>query len=120
MGLRNAVVKGIRVVNNILEELTAAKNALYESGSRVQGGVATATGAHSPDDSTDICPEDVLYSTELEDMCEQDPSTWESLASQRWQGHSRVVGEIVDSTTGEVFDTVKVKAGCDEEIGFMS
>ena len=85
MGLCNAVVKGIQVVKRRLEELTSAKNALYEAGLRVQGSVATVTGAHSPNDSTDICPEDVLHETELEDMCEQDPSTWESLAGQRWQ-----------------------------------
>ena len=53
-------------------------------------------------------------------MCEQDPSTWENLADQRWQEYSQSFGETVDSTTGEVLDPTKVQAGCDEEIGFMS
>ena len=57
---------------------------------------------------------------ELEDMCEQDPSTWENLADQRWQEYSQSFGEFVDSTTGEVLDPTKVQDGCDEQIGFMS
>ena len=52
-------------------------------------------------------------------MCEQDPSTWEDLASQRWHEYSQFSQETVDSTTGEVLDPAKVKAGCDEELGFM-
>ncbi len=53
-------------------------------------------------------------------MCEQDPSTWEDLASQKWQECSHFPGETVDSTTGEVLDPGKVQEGCNEEIGFMS
>ena len=53
-------------------------------------------------------------------MCEQGPSTWEDLASQRWYDYSQVSNEAVDSTTGEILDPAKVQAGCDEEIGFMS
>ncbi len=53
-------------------------------------------------------------------MCEQDPSTWENLASQRWQEYSQSFSDTVDSTTGGTLDPVKVQAGCDEEIGFMS
>ncbi len=30
-------------------------------------------------------PEDFLYEIELEDMCEQDLSTWEDLANQKWE-----------------------------------
>ena len=51
---------------------------------------------------------------ELGDMCEQDPSTWENLADQRWQEYSQSFGETVDSTTGEVLDPTKVQAGCNE------
>ena len=37
-----------------------------------------------------VCPlttdsEDFLYEVELEDMCEQGPSTWEDLANQKWE-----------------------------------
>ena len=53
-------------------------------------------------------------------MCEQDPSTWEDLATQRWQEYSQFSIETVDSTTGEVLDPEKVQAGCDEELGFMN
>ena len=60
-GLCAAVVKGIQVIKRGLEE--------------VRGGVATVTGAHPTYDRLDMCPEDVLYEMELEDMCEQGPST---------------------------------------------
>ena len=30
-------------------------------------------------------PEDVLYEIELEDMCEEGPSTWEDQANQKWE-----------------------------------
>ena len=53
-------------------------------------------------------------------MCEEDPSTWEDLATQRWHEYSQLPNETVDSTTGEVLDLAKVQAGCDEELGFMS
>ena len=39
--------------------------------------VGTSTGPSSPDYGLDVCPEDVLYDIEMEDMCERDPSTWE-------------------------------------------
>ena len=50
----------------------------------VSSGVGTFTGSSFAEDTPHMCPEDVLYEVELEDMCEQDPSTWEDLASQRW------------------------------------
>ena len=93
---------------------------IEKAGQGVGGGGATVTGAHPTGDSLDTCPEDVLYETELEDMCEQDPSTWEDLASQRWHAYSQFSNETVDSTTGEILAPVKVQAGCDEELGFMS
>ena len=52
-------------------------------------------------------------------MCEKDPSTWEDLATQKWQEYSQFSNEPVDSTTGEILDPSKVQAGCDEEMGFM-
>ena len=52
-------------------------------------------------------------------MCEEDPTTWENLANQRWQEYSHSTYETVDSTTGEILEPAKVKAGCDEELGFM-
>ena len=83
-------------------------------------GVHTITGCSSFGDAHEPCPEDVLYEMELEDMCEQDPSTWENLATQWWQEHSQLTNETVDSTTGEIFDPAKVQAGCDEDMGFMA
>ena len=82
-------------------------------------GVPTITGGSSIGDAPEPCPEDVLYEVELEDMCEKDPSTWEDLASQRWHEYSLFSQETVDSTTGDILDPAKVKAGCDEELGFM-
>ena len=82
--------------------------------------VGTFLGPSPPDDGLDVCPEDVLYELEMEDMCEQDPSTWEDLATQSWQEYSQFSNETVDSTTGEILDPAKVKAGCDEVLGFMS
>ena len=35
--------------------------------------VPNFTVGSSPDDGLDVCPEDVLYELEMEDMCEQDP-----------------------------------------------
>ena len=86
------------------EEVASAQRKIYELGS-----------CHLM-----ALPEDVLYEIELEDMCEQDPSTWENLANQRWQEYSQFSNETVDSTTGEILDPAKVKAGCDEELGFMT
>ena len=53
-------------------------------------------------------------------MCEKDPSTWEDLATQKWQEYSQFSNEPVDSTTGEILDPGKVQAGCDEELRFMT
>ena len=62
-----------------------------------------------------MSPEEVLYTTELEDMCEQDPSTWENLASQRWQEYSQSFNDTVDSTTGEILciDGTKQVLNCE-------
>ncbi len=117
-GLGAAVVKGIQVIKRRLEELASAEGMWV--GSREGAPHGTPIGAHLSANSLDTCPEDVLYETELEDMCEQDPSTWEDLASQRWQEYSHFPGATLDSTTGEILDPAKVKAGCDEVLGFMS
>ncbi len=64
-----------------------------------------------------------MFSTNLSwriSVEQKDPSTWEDLATQRWQEYSQFSNETVDSTTGEILDPAKVKAGCDEELGFMS
>jgi hypothetical protein len=119
-GLCDAVVKGIEVIKRKRDELNLVLRSYDEAGRCTCGSVATSTGAHSHCDNRDCSPEDVLYEVELEDMCEQDPSTWEDLASQRWQEYSQSLGETLDSTTGEILDPAKVQAGCDEEIGFMS
>ena len=78
------------------------------------GNLESVTSSGSHGDGLDTDPEDVLYELELEDMCEQDPSTWEDLATQRWQEYSQFSSKTVDSTTGEVLDPAKVQEGCDE------
>ena len=65
-------------------------------------------------------PDDFLFETELEDMCEEDPSTWEELANQRWTEATWPAEETRDSTSGELLDPKKVHEGCQEELGFMS
>ena len=96
-----AVVKGIQVIKKQSEMIKEARGSASTD-------VASAHwwGAG--------CPEDVLYELELEDMGEQDTSTWEDLANQRWQEHSQLWSETVDSTTGNILDPDKVPAGCDE------
>ena len=65
-------------------------------------------------------PEDFLFEVELEDMCEEDPSTWQELAKQRWEESTWPAEETRDSTSGELLDPRKVEEGCQEELGFMS
>ena len=48
--------------------------------------------------------EDILYEFELEDMCEQDPASWEHLACQKWEESQSYPGETRDSVTGETLD----------------
>ena len=78
------------------------------------GEVPSITGGSFHQDCRDTSSEEVLYTTELEDMCEQDPSTWENLAGQRWQEYSQSFNDTVDSTIGGTLDPVKVQAGCDD------
>ena len=59
-------------------------------------------------------PEDVLFEVELEDMCEEEPSTWEDLAAKEWKEYTSLPGETRDSTTEEVLDPAKVKDICAE------
>ena len=80
-----AVVKGIQVIKKKHEEISSAREMIKEACQCVPGSLATGTGADSHGDSLDTDPGDVLYELELEDMCEQDHSTWEDLATQRWQ-----------------------------------
>ena len=103
-GLCNAVLKGVQFIKRKREEVDNAQREIEESGLC----------------SLQTLLEDVLYQTELEDMCEQDPTTWEELASQRWEEFSQPPGETLDSTTGEALDPTKVQEGCDEEMGFMT
>ena len=63
---------------------------------------------------------DFLFEIELEDMCEEDPSTWEELANERWVEATWPAEETRDSTSGELLDPKKVHEGCQEELGFMS
>ena len=114
------MVKGIQVIRKSLDELDSARKMILEADRYSPGGSATVTGADPTGDSLDACAEDVLHESELDDMCEQDPSTRETLASQIWQEYSQFSSETVDSTTGEILDPAKVKAGCDDELGFMA
>ena len=99
-----AVIKGIQVIKGKREEIASAQKQIDELG-------VCPLATH---------PEDVLYEVELEDMCEQDPSTWEELAGQEWERAMSTPGETRDGTTGELLDPSKVQEGCDEEMGFMS
>ena len=107
-----AVVKGIQVIKKNHEMIKKARQCM-------PGGSVSFQGAEPHGDSLHSCPEDVLYELELEDMCEKDPSTWEDLATQKWQEYSQFSNETVDSTTGEILEPAKVQAGYDEELGFM-
>jgi len=64
--------------------------------------------------------DDFLFEIELEEMCEEDPSTWEELANERWTEATWPAEETRDSTSGELLDPKKVHEGCQEELGFMS
>ena len=64
--------------------------------------------------------DDYLFEVELEDMCEEDPSTWEELANERWSESTWPADETRYSTSGELLDPKKVQEGCNEELGFMS
>ena len=77
-----AVVKGIQVIKGKLEELSSARRMIKEACQCVPGNLASVTSAGSHGNDLAIDPEDVLYELELEDMCEEDPSTWENLANQ--------------------------------------
>ena len=103
-GLCSAAIKGIQVIKRKREEIASAQHKIKDSG-------LCSLQTHS---------EDVLYETELEDLCAYGPTTWEDLASQRWEEFSQLPGETLDSTTGRVLDPVKVQEGCDEEMGFMT
>ena len=61
-----------------------------------------------------------LFEIELEDMCEEDPSTWEELANERSTAATWPAEETRDSTSGELMDPKKVHDGCQEELGCMS
>ena len=113
-------MKWVQVIRKRLEEIASVRDRSHEAHlcESVEGDSVTAS--FPPDRGLEVCPEDVLYELEMEDMCEQDPSTWEDLATQWWQEYSQFSNETVDSTTGEILDPAKVEAGCDEELGFMS
>lgn len=50
-------------------------------------------------------PEDTLFEVELEDMCEEDPNTWESRAYDKSEEYNQLPGETRDSVTGETLDS---------------
>ena len=102
--LCEAIVKGTQIVKKRLQETLTAQKKMVDQ------GVCPLT--------TDV--EDVLFEVELEDMCEEDPATWEELAAHKWDETTWPVEETRDSTTGELLNPTKVQEGCQEELGFMS
>ena len=44
------------------------------------------------ENDSEVHPDDVLFEVELEDMCEQDPSVWESIATQWWHEYEQAPG----------------------------
>lgn len=111
-GLCNAVLKGVDIIKKELEERVLELRKME-----------SVNECDFP-----VHPEDCLFELEMEDMCEQGPSTWESIANQRWQEHPNASGarvpaapgETLDSTTGELLDPRKVQEGCEEEMKFTS
>ncbi len=99
-GLCTAVIKGAHVIRKRLEEIASVRDRLLEVHLCESEGDGTITRPPSPDSGLDVCPEDVLYEIEMEDMCERDPSTWDDLATQRCQEYSLFSHVTVDSTTG--------------------
>ena len=86
-GLCAAVVKGVQIVKKHREIIMEARDRLKRGPAPVPGvchRAAPGAGGLSAD-SLGSCEEDFLYELELEDMCEKDPSTWEDLATQKWQ-----------------------------------
>ena len=79
-GLCTAMVKGIQVIRKSLDELTSAREAVLKESRQVSEGFGSVTGPDPSIDYLDACAEDLLYECELEDMCEEGPSTWENLA----------------------------------------
>ena len=94
-GLCNAVLKGIQVIKKKRAAIAVIQQEIDNSG-------LCGLQPH---------PEDVLFEIELEDMCEQDPATWEEVAGQCWEEYSQQPGVTLDSTTGEVFNPTRVQKG---------
>ena len=97
-----AIVKGTQIVKDKVQETLAAQRKMVDM------GLNPATS------------DDFLFEIELEDMCEEDPSTWEELANEKWTEATWPAEETRDSTSGELLDPKKVHEGCQEELGFMS
>ncbi len=97
-----AIVKGTQVIKGKGQETLDAQIKMIDM------GLNPATS------------DDFLFEVEREDMCEEDPSTWEELASQKWTESTWPAEETRDSTSGELLDPKKVHEGCQEELGFMS
>ena len=63
-------------------------------------------------EETPTSPENLLCEFELEDMCEQDPASWEHIACQKWEESQSSQRGARDSVTGEALDPTKVEEGC--------
>ena len=61
----------------------------------------------------------MLFEAELEDMCEEEPTTWEDIVEGELWGDNHTLGGTCDSVTREAMDPKKVQEGCDEEMGLM-
>ena len=96
--LCEAIVKGTQIVKRKGEEILTAQKKMVDQ------GVCLLTTE----------PDDFLFEVELEDMCEEDPSTWQELANQRWEESTWPAEETRDSTSGELLDPQKVDEGCQE------
>ncbi len=88
--LCEAIVKGTQIGKERLQETLTAQKKMIDMGLNP----ATSEG--------------FLYEIELEDMCEEDPSTWEELANERWTEATWPAEETRDSTSGELLDPKKV------------
>ena len=97
--LCEAIVKGTQIVKRKCQEALTAQRTMVDQGVRP---LTTES-------------DDFLFEVELEDLCEEDASTWEELASQRWDESTWPVEETRDSTIGELLGLAKVHAGGQEE-----
>ena len=67
-GLCTAVMKGVQVIRKRLEEIASVRDKVHEANLCESVGGGSFTDPLFTDGGLDVCPEDVLYEDEMEDM----------------------------------------------------